>query len=146
MNNYEHFKTLSQRQLGRLFGVSSHVIGRWLIDIGLRTTDKHPSPRAYQEGYCSTADNCRNGYYYVWDRKKTIKALEAAGHKRVNGEKEPTPEGRGLNGPFDTRKSSTNGYEIVNGDGTVNAWVIGQSSAEWLVAILNLAHRHNKLV
>ena len=46
---------LSQTDLGKLFGVSSHVIGKWLLDCGLRTENKKPSRKAFEGGYVEKA-------------------------------------------------------------------------------------------
>jgi len=57
------YKNLNQTELGKLFGVSSHVLGDWLVDIGLRTSDKKPSAGAFSEGFVEQADNGRGGYF-----------------------------------------------------------------------------------
>jgi hypothetical protein len=36
---------LSQTELGRACGASSHQVGRWLVGLGLRTADKSPAAR-----------------------------------------------------------------------------------------------------
>ena len=58
--NYE-YKLLNLTPMGKLFRVSSHVVGRWLVEIGLRTQDKKPSARALNEGFLDQADNGRGG-------------------------------------------------------------------------------------
>jgi hypothetical protein len=72
---------LSLTELGHLFGVSSHVMGRWLKAIGLRTADNQPSDRAFQEGYVTQRPSRNPGtFYWVWNLPKTIDALTKAGH------------------------------------------------------------------
>lgn len=157
MNN-EH---LSQTDLGKLFGVSSHVAGRWLVEIGLRTKEKRPSRTAFDGGFVKQAPTGRgSGYFYVWHRQKVTHALEAAGHRPANeseaaaesrasesaihrprGQLQPSPDAR-LVGPFEARRSSENGFEVVSGDGTVSVWAYGRPNAEKLVSALNLLHRH----
>ena len=78
------YKNLSQRQLGKIFGVSSHVIGRWLKAIGLRNPNGKPSYKAFQEEFVDQAPNGKGGYYYVWNAERTIAALEEAGHQRID--------------------------------------------------------------
>ena len=138
---HEHFRTLSQRQLGELFGVSSHVIGRWLVAAGLRTTDNKPSQYAHEHHYCERTQNGPTGYFWTWDRLKTIKALEADGHVRVDlpSAAEPT-----LKGPFQSRKSG-DFFELVGADGAVSIWVEGDKIANFVTALLNVAHKHDKL-
>lgn len=150
---------LTQTDLGRLFGVSSHVIGRWLVETGLRTREKRPSRKAFDGGFVKQAPTGRgSGYFYVWHRQKVTHVLEAAGHRpasdsgmakqraesaihRSQGQLQPSPDAR-LVGPFEARRSSENGFEVVSGDGTVSLWGYGQHKVEKVVALLNLAYRH----
>lgn len=74
---------ITMRELGTLFGVSSHVIGRWLVEIGLRTAQKRPSPAAFQGGYVQQGGLQNGGYFWIWHREMTIAALEQAGHQQV---------------------------------------------------------------
>ena len=132
---------LTQTDLGKLFGVSSHAVGRWLVEIGLRTKEKKPSKKAFDGGFVTQAPTGRNdGSCWVWNRQKTLEALEAAGHP-CRGHQEPSPQAR-LVGPFEARQSSLNGFEIVSGDGTVSLWGYGQHKVEKVVALLNLGYRH----
>lgn len=132
---------VSQTDLGRLFGVSSHAIGKWLIDCALRTPEKRPSRKAFAEGFVQkTPYASHGGYFYAWHQRKTVHALQAAGH-RLRGQYEPIFEKR-LQGPFEARESSTNGIELVDGNGEVGIWVVGQSNADRLVRLLNLACQH----
>jgi hypothetical protein len=131
---------LTQTELGEVFGVTSHQIGRWLIEIGLRTPDKQPSRKAFAEGFVAQSPLDTGGCFYKWDQDKTVKALENAGHRRK------TPESTNrIVGPFTAQESGTNGYEIVSGNGTVSVWVVGHWNAETVTALLNLAYRHGKL-
>lgn len=155
----DDFATLTQ--LGRSFGVSSHVIGKWLVEIGLRTKEKKPSRAAFERELVKQAPTGRgSGYFWVWNRQKTLAALEAAGHHptcdsvaaaesrpvesaihRSQGQLQLSPQAR-LIGPFEARRNSENGFEIVSGDGTVSLWGYGQHKVEKVVALLNLAYRH----
>jgi len=140
--NHE-YKYLNQTQLGKLFGVSSHVAGRWLVEIGLRTPEKKPSFRAFDEKFVEQADNGRGGYYWCWDREKTIAALEAAGHQRINS---TGADDVLLHGPFDLSDNGSSGYEIKNRDGVTIVWLVGERcQATRLVKVMNLAHKCGKL-
>ena len=78
------YEWVNLTQLGRLFGVTSHKTGKWLVACGLRTNEKKPSRKAFEEGFVITADTNRgSGYYYVWHKQKTVAALKDAGHKQV---------------------------------------------------------------
>jgi hypothetical protein len=124
-------------ELGTMFGVSSHVIGRWLVEIGLRTPDKRPSAEAFEGGYCQQAPTGRGqGYFWVWHAQKTIAALEKAGHSR----KESAPQAGRLVGPFTLEQSDTSEFRIVGTDGTVSVWVQGELKARQVLGLLNLGH------
>ncbi len=71
-----------------------------------------------------------------WYRDRTIHALEAAGHLRVDQEKSNR-----LIGPFEARRSGINGFEIVSSDGTTGVWVIGEENANELVKLMTQAQR-----
>ena len=75
---------MSQTDLGKLYGVTSHGMGRWLVALGLRTADKKPSTKAFQGGFDSRRDSTQPGtYYWVWQAEMTMLALQRAGHKRT---------------------------------------------------------------
>jgi hypothetical protein len=40
------------RDIGKVFGTTSHVIGRRLKELGLRMEDGKPSPEAFQRELC----------------------------------------------------------------------------------------------
>ena len=81
MNSDFEFSTM--KQLGRMFGVSSHDIGKWLIAVGLRNHwDKRPSYDAHHSGFVHQTPNPTGyGYFWSWHTEKTLAALEKAGWK-----------------------------------------------------------------
>lgn len=136
---------LSQTDLGKLFGATSHEVGKWLVACGLRTRDKKPSQQAFDEGFVKTAGTGRGvvgSYFYVWNEQKTVAALRSAGH-RLKPHFDPTLDGR-LRGPFEAKKSSANGYELADCTGHVAIWVMGEKNAERVTAVLNLAFKHGQ--
>lgn len=85
MNNY-----LTMRQLGTLFGVTSHVIGKLLKKLGLRDENGKPTTAAFQGNLVKTAPIGTDGrYFWVWEADTTIAVLEANGLKRVSAEVDP---------------------------------------------------------
>jgi len=71
-------------ELGKLYGVSSHRIGKWLMDLGLRSNDKKPSRMAFENGFVEQRDSTHPGtYFWVWNKEKTMWALDKEGHKRL---------------------------------------------------------------
>lgn len=132
------YPTMTQTQLGQLFGATSHEIGRWLTDVGLRD-DNRPTPRAFDGDFCVAVPSRGQGYHYAWKAEKTVPLLDQAGHHLafpLPGDLVDTPV---LNGPFSHRRRASGGYEIVNGDGTVGVLVDGVATAVWLERILNKA-------
>lgn len=74
---------LSMTELGKLYGVSSHKMGKWLMELGLRDRNKKPSRMAHEKGFVEQRDSTQPGtYFWVWNAGKTTWALEKAGHKR----------------------------------------------------------------
>lgn len=74
---------LSLTELGHRYGVTSHVMGRWLVNIGLRTADLKPSEIAFNGGYVARRPSTQlNTYSYVWHAAKTIRRLQDAGYGR----------------------------------------------------------------
>ena len=73
---------VSMTELGNMFGVTSHVIGRWLRGIGLRTKNNRPSQRAFDQDLTKPIRNGQ-GYYYVWHATKAIEALKEADHEPI---------------------------------------------------------------
>jgi hypothetical protein len=77
------YEFMNLTQLGELFGGSSHQVGSWLVTIGLRTEDKRPSKKAFDDFYVTEGPSRGQGYNWVWNSVKTAAAFESAGHKRV---------------------------------------------------------------
>ncbi len=68
---------LTMRQIGKPFGKTSHMIGRTLKELGLRTAEGKPSRAAFEGGYCEqrwTRDWAH--YCWAWHGEKTIQLLQ----------------------------------------------------------------------
>lgn len=79
MNEY-----LSLTEIGRMYGVSSHVAGRWLKGLGLRTESGQPSAQAFNGRYVSQRPSRYPGtYYYVWHAEKTTAILDGMCYPRA---------------------------------------------------------------
>ncbi len=80
MNDY-----LSITDIGRIYGVSSHVAGRWLKGLGLRTESGQPSAQAFNEKYVSHRPSRHPGtFYYVWHAGKTTAILDGMQYPRAS--------------------------------------------------------------
>ena len=83
---------LSLTELGQLYGVSSHKVGRWLKNLGWRTEDGRPSSEAFQQNLVGQRESRQPGtFFYVWSAQETISMLDDMGYPRANGER-PTKE------------------------------------------------------
>ena len=75
---------LSLTELGRLYGVSSHLIGKWLKGLGLRTMSGQPSGQAFAAGFVSSRPSRQPGtYFYVWHSRKTTDVLDGMCYPRA---------------------------------------------------------------
>ena len=79
MNDY-----LSQTELGKLYGVSSHQIGKWLKGLSFRTRDGQPSREALSSGLVARAPSTQPGtYFYVWHAQRTTEQLDGMCYPRA---------------------------------------------------------------
>lgn len=129
------YKFLTQSQLGLLFGVSSHKIGEWLVNVNLRTADKRPTREAHEDKYCDQAPSGQCGYNWVWNSEKTVERLIVAGHPLVLELPEEIVEPPALNGPF--QLSSKNTKCVLSADGTLAAMGTCEQNAKVLLKLLN---------
>jgi hypothetical protein len=140
---------VSLTDLGRRFGATSRECGGWLAGLGLRIIGGDPTEEAHRLGLpklvpTGRGDNDRQ--FFIWHLQKTVGILEAAGHKQVQPLGKPPAISRNpLVGPFSYRPSGDY-WEMLNGDGLVFAWEIGDESVPKItVQLLNLAYKHGKL-
>lgn len=132
---------LTQSQLGDLFGVSSHNIGHWLADLGLRDDRKKPTKAALDGGFVKTGPSRGYGtYHWIWHAEKTVAALRRAGHQTV-----PTPplalvEPPKLVAPFSVRPCDK-GFGVMNGEGDVCLMALTEEIADLTVRLLSVANK-----
>lgn len=131
---------MTQTQVGELFGVTSHKIGQWLKDLGLRDDDGKPTEDAHDCGYCKQAPSGPNGYHWVWETNKTVTVLLEAGHLIVPNPPHNLVAPAILNGRFCVQKSAGSEFVIKNGDGSASLWANNKMTADVVVTLLNLAH------
>ena len=132
---------MTQTQLGELFGVTSHKIGQWLKDIGLRDEDGKPTEEAHDGHFCKQAPSGPTGYHWVWDSKKTVAALLEDQHLLVPNPPQNLMAPAILNGPFFVRNSASQEFVIENGDGSGSVWANNKMTADVIARILNAAHK-----
>lgn len=92
MNEY-----LSLRDLGKLYGVSSHEVGKWLKNLGLRNETGYPTTEAIKDGLVKKAPSKQPGtYFWVWNTSKTTEILDNMCYPRDSNDEAEThdfPEG-----------------------------------------------------
>lgn len=138
---YNDYEYLTQKQLGRLFGASPHQVGKWLIEVGLRTSDKKPSYKAHKEGYAEWI-NSGGKMFYAWHRERTTCELERHGYRRLAQE---------LDGPVEQKHDfcvipkEDGAFEVVGPTDKVSIRATEKLAAEEIVKLLNLAAKYGKL-
>lgn len=139
----------NQTGLGLYFGVSSHVIGRWLAELKLRVVHGNPTMLARSLGLVTKAarGQGRHGTYYVWHRQRTILLLEQAGHKPVDvpDEFRWLKFDGALTGPFDLLPVGDESYVIRNCQGRSCGCYENRETAAKIALLLNLAHEKGYL-
>jgi len=116
MNKHEY---VSIENLGKLFGVTSRVCGRWLADLGLREVGKNPKTKAFELDLVIKAPTGKgSGYFYIWNLPKTFAILVEAGHKPVVWSSSRSDGGstkQRLKRPIQVEQSGPC-WSVVNGD------------------------------
>ncbi len=88
---------LNQSELGEIFGVTSHEMGRWLTDLGLRCDAKRTVTRkAIDGGYCKIASAQLSYTNYGWVPDAVVAALVCVGRKPLM----PPPSHLVMNAPL----------------------------------------------
>lgn len=128
---------LNQQQLGRLFGASSHEIGRWLVEAGLKdTTTGKPSRDAHRGKFCDLASSGATGW--AWRPELVVPLLQRAGHRLVIDLPEDLAVPSPLNGPFTISDSCPK--SITNADGAAALVTSSPANARMILKLLNVAH------
>lgn len=134
------YEYISQRQLGELFGDTSHKVGKWLKALGLRDEEGLPTKKAHEGRFCkmkSAGDKCT---LWVWHSEKTVAALKKAGHPMLLDLPRDLVSPAILNGPFTVRTTANSICVIENGDGSDCIRVNNSMTADVVAKILNMAH------
>jgi hypothetical protein len=77
-----HHEYVTMKEIGQIFGMTSHKVGSALKAMGLRNRDGKPSDRAHQEKLVRqkwTEDGAN--YLWAWHVDKTVAFLVEAGHE-----------------------------------------------------------------
>jgi hypothetical protein len=139
------FEYMTLTQLGEIFGVSSHKVGDWLVEIDFRTENKRPSKMAFEKDVVKEGPSRGQGYNWVWHAEKTITALEVAGHKRVFPAPRDLVDPSPMVAPFAIRTTDEGNFLIENGDGEPILLGQNEESCKLLVRILEVAASCKKI-
>lgn len=136
------FPLFNQQHLGRLFGASSHEVGKWLVEAGLKdaTTGK-PSRDAHRGKFCDLAASGPTGW--AWRPEKVVPLFLEAGQRLVIDPPEDLVESSPLNGPFTITVDQPK--QIRNADGTPAMVASSSENAAFVLRLLNLAHERGVL-
>lgn len=134
------FTEMSQTQLGKLFGVTSHMIGDWLQSLGFRDEDGMPTRKAKEGRFCKQTVAGEKGTLWVWNSEKTVAALVEAGHLLLLNPPQNLVAPAILHGPFRLRNQPSSEFVVENGDGSVSIWANNRMTADVIARILNAAH------
>lgn len=134
------FEYISLRQLGQLFGDSSHTVGKWLKTLGLRDAEGLPTRKAHDGRYCKQTFAGEKCTLWVWHSEKTVAALKEAGHPLLLDPPRDLVSPAILNGPFTVRATSDSICVIENADGSDCIRVNNSMTADVVAKILNMAH------
>jgi hypothetical protein len=75
-------KFLTMKEIGVIFGMTSHQIGKLLKQFGLRTEAGKPSRMAFDGGYCDQRwTHDMNNYCWAWHAEQTVALLQKNGYK-----------------------------------------------------------------
>lgn len=141
---FPSFTTLKLGQVGEYFGVSSHVVGKWLKDAGLRLPNGEPTQAVRNAGIAELVVLDSGIHpFWAWHKEKTIRLLEDAGHRRIKSSV-PPPQPEKPVGPFTSRPSGGDQFEFLDANGLTSIWCRGERLANLLVEVLNLCHRCGK--
>lgn len=81
----------TQTQLGKLFSVSDHKIGKWLDELDLRyriAGTSYPTAKAVDQGLVKWMPLEFGGGFYMWELQKTAAVLRQAGHRTITDDVE----------------------------------------------------------
>lgn len=139
------YEYMNMVDLGRLFGVSGQKIGKWLKELGLRTSFGSPTRDAFEEKLMSYDYEQWGTYTKLWHVERTVRLLEEAGHQRVVDPPTDLVEPPSLSGPFSLRHSDDDRWQIIGKDDAVAIVVTGETNARVVQRVMNIALRAGML-
>lgn len=139
------FAYMSLRQLGELYGVTSHKVGKWLKDLELRDEEGLPTKKAHDGRYCKQTSAGEKCTLWVWEAEKTVAVLKNDGHPMLLDPPRDLVSPAILNGPFAVRATSDSICVIENGDESDCIRVNNKMTADVVVRLLNAAHKSGHL-
>ena len=131
-----------QRDLGKVMGMTSTEIGKYLTAKGYREkrygkfqpTDEAKSEHLVDQDYRYSDPQD------FWDVEKVVGMMEADGYVPAFPPPSDLVFEPQLKGPFSLKHISGSEYSVVSSNGDVTARIVGSASAEIVLEALNIAH------
>lgn len=132
------YEYMTMKQLGELFGVTSHVIGKWLKELDLRHTKPgDPTTKAREMNLVQTRYG-EGGYFMnSWHTQRTVAVLEGAGHRRVLNPPTSLAIPTEMKGPFEIQFLGNECFRFVGSDGEPVLEVVGTENAKTIKRLIN---------
>lgn len=127
MNNFD-FEYLSLKQLGTLFGRTSHEIGAILKELNLRQADGLPYEHVLSSGLAKRLSET----WYSWHQTKVVQILEQNGFKRLSNEN--------IIGGFSSTRDSAGQFVLVDSKGNGFSTFKGEENADAALDLFNESH------
>jgi hypothetical protein len=137
---------MTMTEIGLMVGGTCHDVGRWLIQLGFRSAAKKPAmptAKAWETGMCKMVRRSRH-VQCLWHHELAIKAFERAGLLPVEWEAECAEAEPMMVGPFELRRATSRGCDLVNAQGQVVASSYSERCARELVRLANLGYERRE--
>ncbi len=75
-------KFVTMREIGGIYGATSHEVGKWLTDLGYRK-DGYPTKSAQNENLTTSIPNPKDPDFFVhgWDHERVIEMFKMMGYR-----------------------------------------------------------------
>jgi len=131
---------MNQRDIGKLFGMTSHQVGKHLKDLGLRSQVGSPSKMAREQGIAVPGGDFNGHPEHLWHVEAVVGLFEEAGHRRVPNPPPNLATPPVLIGPFSLHETDNDTWQVVGSNNNVGIVVTGQRNAELIRKMMNGAH------
>ena len=130
--NEEVYKTM--REIGKEFNATSHEVGRWLKNQGLRLENGQPSSEAKRDGWVKKVDSTKpRTYFYAWNHAKIKDLFQIMGYRGDLAVKHQEPV---LN-EYTVKHNGSLSYQVLDADGKEVCHCFDQGRAFEIAGLYN---------